>query len=243
MGGRGTGSGFSANQPAAVPAGPQNASEAKTFTDLQAYLQSKHHVKMDDSLNALDFQSIRAIGECVDRLTQEFPKFSPALKVVDSMTKNTSTIAQAAIYGTVTVNTKFYTARTTLENEAARGDRSGFHPAGTKADDFIAHELGHVMETALIYHNGRKWSEWNKCTQATRVVGAAARALKKLPEGKHPVTGKPYTIDQMIAQVSRYATHNRSETLAECVADYYRNGVNAKPLSREVWKILKQELG
>lgn len=243
MGGRGTGSGFSAYQPAAVPAGPQSASEANTFTDLQSYMQSKHSVKMDDTLGALDFQSVKAIGECVDRLTQEFPKFAPALRVIDSMTSSGNTVAQAVINGTVTVNSKYYTRRSDLEIIATRDEQSRFHPAGTKADDFIAHELGHVMETALIYRNGRKWSEWNKCTQATRIIGEAAKALKKMPEGKHPVTGRRYTIGDLVAQVSQYAGKNRSEALAECVADYYRNGSNAKPLSREVWKALKKELG
>jgi len=46
-----------------------------------------------------------------------------------------------------------------------------------------------------------------------------------------------------VAQISRYATKNRSEAMAEAVADYRANGSRAKPLSQAIWKILKRELG
>lgn len=54
---------------------------------------------------------------------------------------------------------------------------------------------------------------------------------------------KGLTNDQLVAQISRYATKNRSEAMAEAVADYRANGSRAKPLSQAIWKILKRELG
>lgn len=69
---------------------------------------------------------------------------------------------------------------------------------------------------------------WNKSKEAARIVGQAARQAKKMPDGK----GKKN--DELVAEVSRYATKNRSEALAERVADYMANGSKAKPLSRAV---------
>ena len=65
---------------------------------------------------------------------------------------------------------------------------------------------------------------WNKHRFATKVVGEAARAAKKT------AVGKGLTNDQLVAQISRYATKNRSEAMAEAVADYRANGSRAKPL-------------
>ena len=78
---------------------------------------------------------------------------------------------------------------------------------------------------------------WNKHRFATKVVGEAARAAKKT------AVGKGLTNDQLVAQISRYATKNRSAAMAEAVADYRANGSRAKPLCQAIWKILKRELG
>ena len=47
----------------------------------------------------------------------------------------------------------------------------------------------------------------------------------------------------MRTEISKYALWNLNETLAEAVADYVANGENAALLSREIWKVLKKELG
>ena len=43
----------------------------------------------------------------------------------------------------------------------------------------------------------------------------------------------------MISDVSGYATKNKSECFAECIADYVANGDNASILAKEVWKQTK----
>lgn len=47
----------------------------------------------------------------------------------------------------------------------------------------------------------------------------------------------------MKSEISGYAKTNDSECLAEAVADYILNKDKAAPLSKEIWKILKKELG
>lgn len=127
-----------------------------------------------------------------------------------------------------------------------RTTASLFHPAGTKAVHITSHEAGHVLERALIEKTipgSDFWSQigrsqaWDKSQCASKVISEAARQAKKTPAGK----GKK--IDTLIAEVSGYARKNRSETLAECVADYAANGSKARALSQEVWKVLKRELG
>ena len=119
--------------------------------------------------------------------------------------------------------------------------RSNFHPQGTTADSIPVHEAGHILERALIDRK-TEWAmmgtyAWNKGIASKSIIAEACKAVKRTPDGKGLKNA------QLIEQVSRYATKNRSETLAECVADYHANQENARPLSREVWRILKRELG
>ena len=77
-------------------------------------------------------------------------------------------------------------------------------------------------------------SAWDNCIEANRIVNAACENLWK--------KGEKRTVDELIAEVSEYATDSRSECLAECVADYLTNKKNASALAKEVWKILKEEI-
>ena len=124
--------------------------------------------------------------------------------------------------------------------------RVKWHPDGTSSVHIASHEIGHLLESALVFKNITQTgyygtmdriNAWNKHRFATKVVGEAARAAKKT------AVGKGLTNDQLVAQISRYATKNRSEAMAEAVADYRANGSRAKPLSQAIWKILKRELG
>lgn len=126
--------------------------------------------------------------------------------------------------------------------------KRGGSPAGTTGDHVLSHESGHLLERALIHKfvtsqiqgQGARLagsSAWNNCTMAKNVIREAVSAVKKTPAGKGMRTAG------LIRQVSAYAATNRSEALAECVADYAANGTNAKPLSVAVWKILKRDLG
>lgn len=76
-----------------------------------------------------------------------------------------------------------------------------------------------------------------KHKEATRIVSNAAKSVKKTSEGKGAKT------DDLVLNISQYASKSRSEALAEAVSDYRANGANAKPLSRAIWAELKKELG
>ena len=123
-----------------------------------------------------------------------------------------------------------------------QGGTTGFHPKNTGVLETGSHEMGHLLERALIEQSGSedtysKLDQWRKCTQAKSVVSDACKRAKKTEEGRGLINS------QLKAQVSGYATADASECLAECVADYIANGEKASILSREVWKILKERLG
>ncbi len=240
-----------ANPPPQPPAPqpPQSADATKDLNELAQYMATKG-VNLDvASLSGLTFENVREAAQGMERIIDEFPQ---AKTLVGNMslkgvrTKN-GVMAQAGFYGNVQVSDHYYAkSETQLGQTYDRSAKSGFHPAGTTKADIATHEMGHVLDSALIRKaipGNSYWDKidranaWKKSTISGKVISEACKAVKKTPAGKGMKNA------QLISAVSQYATANRAETLAECVADYAANGANAKPLSVAVWSILKRELG
>ena len=77
---------------------------------------------------------------------------------------------------------------------------------------------------------------WNNCTEAQNIVSQACKNIKKTPYGK----GKKKA--ELIESISRYASSDASETLAEAFADLYANKSKANPLSQEIYKLTVERM-
>lgn len=246
MGGRGGASGFPTNAPV-VPAGPQSAAETKDLNELAQYMSNVGITVDTASLSGLTFENVRDAAAGIERIIKEFPQAVLSFNQLKGQSLKHGVLACASYGGNIMLGEHYFSKtedglNRTYDNSTSKG----FHPAGTTKTDIATHEAGHVLDSALIhkmipgndfYSRLERAEAWNKGKIAGKVVSEACRAAKKTPEGK----GKKN--DELIRSVSGYATKNRSETLAECVADYAANGANAKPLSVAVWNILKRELG
>lgn len=234
--------------PPPPPQPPQSADATKDLNELAQYMTTKG-VKLDvASLSGLTFENVREAAQGMERIIDEFPQAQKmvGMSLKAQRTKN-GVMAQAGLYGDVTLSDHYFAKTEAQLNQTYdRSTKSGFHPAGTTKADIATHEMGHVLEAALVWKmvpGNSYWDRinrataWKKCTYAAQVVSEACKAAKKTSAGKGMKNA------QLISAVSQYATMNKSETLAECVADYTANGTNAKPLSVAVWNILKRELG
>lgn len=117
----------------------------------------------------------------------------------------------------------------------------GVHPAGTTWRDIVVHELGHVATRALI---DKKYStdadrikDWSNGTTARLIVQNAVKSIQA-NYTNYGFTKKP-TSAQLRADISKYASSNVNETIAEAWADHNANGSNAKPLSRVIWAAMQ----
>ncbi len=249
MGSRGSASGFPKNGPPApsAPAGPKSAAEAKDLQELHDYMQTKG-VEIDmASLSGQTFENVRRAASGVEAIVDEFPQAAATFNKLRGKDLEKGVLANASIGGNITLGNHYFgKTEAGLDSTYDRTVRNGFHPAGTTVRDIATHESGHILERALIqkafpgrdpYSRLSQASAWASGTMASKVIHEAVSNLKRTPAGKGKLT------NDFISDVSRYATKNRSETLAECVADYAANGSKAKPLSVAVWGILKRELG
>lgn len=247
MGGRG------ASSSTARGGGGQQISKMSHVSQIADYMQKKYGVTVDKSLGALPIESVREAVGGVEDVVRELPQVGPGMKIVYDATMAKNTYATARLSGVISVG-GHYADIAGMEKSIQRDNSTHFHPKNGKARQTTSHEAGHIAEAAIIkkkygdpfepgIDNRTKaqrmgsFAAWNKSRESTRIIKQAVSNLKKTPEGKGRLTS------HFISDVSRYATKNRSEALAECVADYMANGSKAAPLSREVWGILKSELG
>ena len=201
------------------------------------------------SLSGQTFENVRDAAAGIERIIKEFPQAERQFGMLRGQDLKHGVLANASFAGNITLaNHYFSKTEDGLNRTYDRNVQNGYHPAGTTKTDIATHEAGHVLEKALIekyvYQTNSGYAarlqmsyDWNKGTYASKVVSEACRAAKKTPAGKGMKNA------DLIRSVSGYAAKNRSETLAECVADYAANGAGAKPLSVAVWNILKRELG
>lgn len=232
MGGRG------ASSATAKARGASSVASAKSHDEVRQYMASKYGVTVGSSLDKLPLDSVKLAVSGVEDVVKEFPAIGPDI-TIRYVPLGSNTYAQATLSGEVRVGGRFVDV-SSLESTYANDLRSRFHPDGSTARNITSHEVGHIIEAHLVNAENSTFyaqvDHWNKHKHATDIVGRAARQVKKTPAGK----GRK--IADLVADVSRYATTNRSEALAECIADYTANGSRAKPLSQAVWGILKSEL-
>lgn len=235
MGGRGGGSGRGSS-----------ALDTKDVGELRQYMQDHCSVTVYSSADKVDFGVLRSAAGELEGLLKEFPQAAIGIHELNGSESRSNAYASASLSGKLQLNPKMMGDQVKLDQSYENDVRVKWHPDGTSSVHIASHEIGHLLESALVFKNITQTgyygtmdriSAWNKHRFATKVVSEAARAAKKT------AAGKGLTNDQLVAQISRYATKNRSEAMAEAVADYRANGSRAKPLSQAIWKILKRELG
>ncbi len=219
-----------------TPTSPQGC---KSFAELDTYFADTYNIKIAPEVKDLDFESVRASLEGVDLVVKEFPGGRSHLTGIGT---SSSGVMCAGFDGSINFNPAYYRDSKNLSG-MIQGSAKGFHPKNTGILETGSHEMGHILERALIdteavaTTRNAQITEWTKCTRAKAIVSQACRNAKKTAAGKGMLN------DQLRASISGYAETNDSECLAEAVGDYIANKENSSPLSVEIWKLLKEKLG
>lgn len=243
MGGSGGSGGISGRRESGT------AESKKNFKALSDYMKTKYDVTITSDLDGkVPFEAIQSAAVELEKLYQEFGDIVAINTINGNATGDA--YASATFHGALQFNPEKYKDMDSIRASAERDASSHWSPTGTQWQDIMVHEMGHGLTRAIllkIHGNGSAGSlsyynrvmDWNKHQTCTRIVREAANKVKaqQRAAGLHPSP-----ISDLVHEVSRYAGTNRTETVAECVMDYRRNGANAQPLSKEVWKIIKKEL-
>jgi hypothetical protein len=213
---------------------PNSISGAKSFAELKTAMEKKYKIGISNGLRSLDFEAVRDGMSGIDRILEEFPAARPYFKAMGTQASG-GAIMNATYGGTINFNPVMHATKASVKQTYRP---TWFHPKNNNAFGSAAHEAGHLLERALIGKYKGTPIDWNSCTYGGRIVDKAVSSMKRAD----PAMAK-FTKSQLRGTISGYAQTDDSECLAEAVCDYVLNGEDAALLSKEIWEILKKELG
>lgn len=185
--------------------------------------------------------------QLVEGLLNELPD---SIKKDLGVTVNTATAhgnwyaSMKAVDGTLTLYNNHYNEN--LYKAYAWDVKQSWHPEGTTADAIFSHELGHRLDYLLTskHYSGLYMAKFDYMDQklAKQLVKDAVTAAKKSTGIQNGSMGNWMNTISGYASSKKDGKYMYHETIAEAVADYAQNKQKAKPLSKEIWKLLKQGL-
>lgn len=224
---------------------PMSVYDAKNMNELRTVLADRG-ISLSKDVDDLKFHEVRDAVSGALYVMEEFG--------VEGYLKEFSTgkggVMSASLSGNIYFNKKYFKEGTEDLSVVMNGS-SNFHPKNQNAFTTASHEAGHILESYIIKKELGITSNsnvsfltqidmvesWNKSKYSSKIISEACRSAKKEYKKQY---GKTTTNASLIANVSGYATKNKSECFAECIADYVANGDNASILAKEVWNYTKK---
>lgn len=219
--------------------------------EIKDYAKDKYNMTIPDYvLN--DIGADKIVGGLIlsESLFSELPEEvvkKAGIKFKTEDQGNSAYASMQVITGALAINPKLF--NDDLFKSYASDVDSHWHPDNTTSDSIIVHEIGHRLDWLMHEkeHGTGAWGhydaivDWNGRKLAKSVVLDAIANAKK-------ATGQTGKISEWMSSISNYAASKKNgsyqyhETIAEGIADYVSNKDNAKPLSKEIWKIVKAKL-
>lgn len=207
---------------------------ATDFLALDKYLQSQYNISVDDSVKALDFDTVKSALVGCESVIEEYPGLADSIIQITTSKSGVMSCSGKKI----TFNPHYFSNNTKLVEDCKKMSERRFWVKNASPESIGAHESAHAIEWMMIQKNSgayqydwQRIEAWNKCAEAKKLVSQACKNVKKTPYGK----GKKNA--ELIGGISRYGQETASETMAEAFADVYANGENANPLSIEIKRL------
>lgn len=186
------------------------------YESMEKYMKTVYNATIDDDVLGLDIRQVSQTLTEFEAVLEDFPN---AKQYFTGINVHNRGMAAFIPNGELVLNSVYYQKL----NVALIG--TGYH------------EAGHLLELALIHKNNVNVS--SEIIEMHYINGQYAKKIVEKAYGRI-VSNK--TVLEMKKDISNYALKDDSETVSEAVKDYYMNGYNASILSRQIVKVLKEEL-
>ncbi len=188
----------------------------ESFEELENHIKKVYNGTVDADVRKLDIRQVSQTLTEFETVMEDFPEAKSFFKGINVADKG---MAAFMPNGELILNREYF------QNTTEKLLGTGFH------------EAGHLLELAVIHKNNpympseEIFELYKKSTYADRILDKAYARVS---------TRK--TLYELRRDISRYALRDTSETLADAIMDYYMNGYNAAILSRQIIKVLQEEL-
>ena len=232
------------NKPINVQTSSDKLLDTKSIDDLENFAREELGVKTVN-LQGLDVNAVKGTFEAMVETLEEYPILKGQITEIaqDKGGILTTTMNKDFSGFTLTINPHYYADIKNIKTAYAKGLAKipPDYPVGTNWMNPGVHELGHVAHGVVAKYKSNyqyDWQallDWNDSTTTTRIVNEAWKNVKNdYPKGTNILNAR--------REISKYAANSYDETVAEAFSDIFSNKVNARPLSREIVRILKELL-
>jgi len=212
--------------------------DCNNFDDLANYLSSVYEIDMSADVMQLDFMAVKYAMQGVETIFSEYLDVGKLIN--EAVTCNTGVMSCSGKQ--LTFNPVYFGDVQKITDICREQSACRHWVPNSSLASVGAHEAGHGVEWALIQANPaysydfERVLAWNNCSEAKAIISQACKNIKRTEFGKKKVNAV------LIQSISRYASKNASETMAEAFADVYANGADANPLSIEIKRLVAEKM-
>ena len=192
------------------------AQRFRSHEELSDYMKTRYNGSVDDDVKQLNLGQVSQTLTEFERVLEDFSSAAEFFTGINVAERGKASFVPDC---ELVLSPRWYGART------AKLVGTGYH------------EAGHLLELTLIRKDNPGASEeiifalWKNRDYARNVVKKAFGRIR---------TGK--SLKELRQEISDYSLKDFSETLAEAVEDFYMNGYGSSVLSRQIVKVLEEEL-
>lgn len=207
----------------------------KTSKEIMNYMAKKHGVKISSSFSTCNVEKLKKAFQGVDVVMGAFPE----AKIGELVKKSDGRFIMAACWKG---DRPFFIEMNNMylrdDSKVRELQQNDFHPASFGTRQSGAHEMGHIVNFWLAK------KEKGRLGYGSSNVESIAREITKKAANKvagHEVTDYSELL-KMRKAISGYAdmSYDYMETVAESFGDVVENRDKANPLSKEIYRLVRE---
>lgn len=218
----------------------EKTSSDKRYANLSTEWKNDFNIEIDESVKELNYSSVSRALKSLRNMLNQYPEINKYVKRIS--TSEHGAMVFRPNENDISLNPKFFKDLDAYRNLIKEQVERGYWIKGTTIESDMVHESAHVLEFVFLNRNVnykntlQKENAWNNCNEAEKIVLEAFNNLR----AKGIIKGKK--LNDLIKDISGYASINNSEALAEAFSDCFINGNNAHEISKEIKRLVETKL-
>ena len=216
------------------------ASNDKRYANLSTEWKNDFNIEIDESVKELNYSSVSRALKSLRNMLNQYPEINKYVKRIS--TSDNGAMAFRPSENDISLNPKFFKDPDAYRNLIKEQVKRGYWIKGTTIESDMVHESAHALEFVFLNRNVnykntlQKENAWNNCNEAEKIILEAFNNLR----AKGIIKGKK--LNDLIKDISGYASINNSEALAEAFSDCFINGNKAHEISKEIKRLVEAKL-
>ena len=218
----------------------EKTSNDKRYANLSTEWKNDFNIEIDESVKELNYSSVSRALKSLRNMLNQYPEINKYVKRIS--TSEHGAMVFRPNENDISLNPKFFKDLDAYRNLIKEQVEREYWIKGTTIESDMVHESAHVLEFVFLNRNVnykntlQKENAWNNCNEAEKIVLEAFNNLR----AKGIIKGKK--LNDLIKDISGYASINNSEALAEAFSDCFINGNNAHEISKEIKRLVETKL-